>query len=189
MQVFENVPIQPRDAREASDVFYKQYQGDVSLNYENEVILTNEMYGENALPYVVPDNNVLVGHSTLHQRKDVGIREPRGDTCVIGRNTPVATGCSVCMLPAIIDLGAPNLNHLLQVIGSPKLNLPRYTQQLTLTWMPCPCLSLDAAGVAAEAGAAIKLSGGGASCVVCADMTFPHGFQMGDWQTPPHFEM
>lgn len=59
-QVFENVPIQPRDAREASDVFYKQGQGDCSLNYENEVILTNETYGENALPYVVPDNNVLV---------------------------------------------------------------------------------------------------------------------------------
>jgi len=59
-QVFENVPIQPRDAREASDVFYKQGQGDVSLNYENEVILTNETYGDGALPYVVPDNNVLV---------------------------------------------------------------------------------------------------------------------------------
>ena len=59
--MFENVPIQPRDAREASDVFYKQHQGDVSLNYENEVILTNEMYGADALPYVVPDNNVLVG--------------------------------------------------------------------------------------------------------------------------------
>ena len=59
-QVFENVPIQPRDAREASDCFYKQGQGDVSLNYENEVILTNETYGTNALPYVVPDNNVLV---------------------------------------------------------------------------------------------------------------------------------
>ena len=59
-QVFENVPIPPRDAREASDVFYKQGQGDVSLNYENEVILTNETYGDGALPYVVPDNNVLV---------------------------------------------------------------------------------------------------------------------------------
>jgi len=64
--VFENVPIQPRDAREASDVFYKQNQGDVSLNYENEVILTNETYGDKALPYVVPDNNVLVSHCFSH---------------------------------------------------------------------------------------------------------------------------
>lgn len=63
MQVFENVPVQPRDAREASDVFYKQNLGDVLLNYENEVRLTNATYGENALPYIVPDNNVRVGAS------------------------------------------------------------------------------------------------------------------------------
>ena len=59
--MFERVPVQPRDAREASDVFYKQGRGDVLLNYENEVVLTNEMYGpEAALPYIVPDNNVQV---------------------------------------------------------------------------------------------------------------------------------
>ena len=88
------MPIQPRDAREASDVFYKQNQGDVSLNYENEVILTNEMYGENALPYVVPDNNVLVSshpsHMSVHMTaccKDEVRRELRlhGDkfTCML----------------------------------------------------------------------------------------------------------
>ena len=60
MQVFENVPVQPRDAREASDAFYKQLMGDCLLNYENEVIMTNEAYKENAMPYVVPDNNVRV---------------------------------------------------------------------------------------------------------------------------------
>ena len=60
-QVFERVPVQPRDAREASDVFYKQNIGDALLNYENEVVLTNEMYGADAaLPYIVPDNNVNV---------------------------------------------------------------------------------------------------------------------------------
>ncbi len=35
--MFEHVPIQPRDAREASDVFYKQKTGDALLTYENEV--------------------------------------------------------------------------------------------------------------------------------------------------------
>lgn len=60
MQVFERVPVQPRDAREASDVFYKQGLGDVLLNYENEVVLTNETFGDKALPYIVPDNNVNV---------------------------------------------------------------------------------------------------------------------------------
>ena len=63
VQVFENVPVQPRDAREASDVFYKQNLGDVLLNYENEVRLTNDSYKENALPYIVPDNNVCVSAS------------------------------------------------------------------------------------------------------------------------------
>ncbi len=62
MQVFERVPVQPRDAREASDVFYKQGTGDVLLNYENEVYFTNRMYGpKDALPYIVPDRNIRVG--------------------------------------------------------------------------------------------------------------------------------
>ena len=37
-QVFDHVPVQPRDAREASDVFYKQEVGDALLTYENEVL-------------------------------------------------------------------------------------------------------------------------------------------------------
>ena len=61
VQVFERVPVQPRDAREASDVFYKQGTGDVLLNYENEVYFTNRMYGpKDALPYIVPDRNIRV---------------------------------------------------------------------------------------------------------------------------------
>lgn len=59
--MFERVLVQPRDAREASDVFYKQDTGDVLLNYENEVIFTNQQYGDkDKMPYVVPDNNVRV---------------------------------------------------------------------------------------------------------------------------------
>ena len=42
-QVFDNVVVQPRDAREASDVFYRQRIGDVLLTYENEVVLTNQV--------------------------------------------------------------------------------------------------------------------------------------------------
>lgn len=75
-KVFENVPIQPRDAREASDVFYKQGQGDVSLNYENEVILTNETYGDGALPYVVPDNNVLIEFPVAIVDKNIDRKKP-----------------------------------------------------------------------------------------------------------------
>ena len=53
-KIYQNVPVLPKDAREASDAFYKQGQGDVLLNYENEVILAKQK-GE-TLPYSVPTN-------------------------------------------------------------------------------------------------------------------------------------
>ncbi|MBW4464548.1 MAG: sulfate ABC transporter substrate-binding protein [Pegethrix bostrychoides GSE-TBD4-15B] len=57
--VFKNVPVLPKDAREATDVFFKQGQGDVLINYENEVLLAKQK-GEN-LPYVVPtDVNISI---------------------------------------------------------------------------------------------------------------------------------
>lgn len=58
-QVYENVPILTRDAREATDVFYKQGQGDVLINYENEIILAAEQGGQQ-LPYVIPEVNVSI---------------------------------------------------------------------------------------------------------------------------------
>lgn len=57
-KVYKNVPVLPKDAREATDVFFKQKQGDVLLNYENEVLLAKEK-GE-ALPYIVPDPNISI---------------------------------------------------------------------------------------------------------------------------------
>jgi sulfate/thiosulfate transport system substrate-binding protein len=56
--VFKNVPILPKDAREATDVFFKQGQGDVLINYENEVLLAKQK-GE-ALPFVIPDPNISI---------------------------------------------------------------------------------------------------------------------------------
>lgn len=57
--VFKNVPVLPKDAREASDVFYKQGQGNVLINYENEVLLAK--YEGESLPYVVPvDYNISI---------------------------------------------------------------------------------------------------------------------------------
>lgn len=56
--VFKNVPVLPKDAREATDVFFKQKQGDVLLNYENEVLLAKQK-GE-VLPYVIPDPNISI---------------------------------------------------------------------------------------------------------------------------------
>jgi sulfate/thiosulfate-binding protein len=58
-KVFKNAPVLPRDARESSDVFFKQGQGNVLINYENEMILANQK-GEK-LAYTVPtDYNISI---------------------------------------------------------------------------------------------------------------------------------
>ncbi|BAZ37068.1 thiosulfate-binding protein [Calothrix sp. NIES-4101] len=58
-QVFKNVPVLPKDAREASDAFYKKNQGDVLLNYENEVILAAQQ-GKTSPSYTVPQTNISI---------------------------------------------------------------------------------------------------------------------------------
>lgn len=58
-QVYKNVPILPKDAREASDVFFKQNQGDVLINYENEVILAAQQ-GEKGTFSVIPQTNISI---------------------------------------------------------------------------------------------------------------------------------
>lgn len=56
--VFSNVPVLPKDAREATDVFYQRGQGDVLINYENEVLLAAQK-GE-AQPFIIPDVNISI---------------------------------------------------------------------------------------------------------------------------------
>ncbi|BDA74601.1 Thiosulphate-binding protein [Rivularia sp. IAM M-261] len=58
-QVYRNVPVLPKDAREASDAFYKKNQGDVLLNYENEVILAGKQ-GKTSPSYIVPQVNISI---------------------------------------------------------------------------------------------------------------------------------
>lgn len=57
-QVFRNVPVLPRNAREATEVFYRQGQGDALINYENEVLLAQQQ-GQ-TLPYVIPQTNISI---------------------------------------------------------------------------------------------------------------------------------
>jgi sulfate transport system substrate-binding protein len=56
--VYKQVPVLPKDARESSDVFFKQNQGDVLLNYENELILATKKGEKN--DYVVPSVNISI---------------------------------------------------------------------------------------------------------------------------------
>jgi sulfate/thiosulfate transport system substrate-binding protein len=75
-KVYKNTPILTKDAREASNLFFQKNQGDVLINYENEVILA----GKNGtkLPYIVPQVNISIDNPVAVVDKNVdkhGTRE------------------------------------------------------------------------------------------------------------------
>ncbi|BAU11836.1 sulfate transport system substrate-binding protein [Leptolyngbya sp. NIES-3755] len=57
-RAYRNVAVLAKDARESTDAFSKQGQGDALINYENEVILAQQK-GEK-LEYVVPQTNISI---------------------------------------------------------------------------------------------------------------------------------
>ncbi|PSB21914.1 sulfate ABC transporter substrate-binding protein [Phormidesmis priestleyi ULC007] len=57
-QAFKNVAVLTKDAREATDAFSKQGQGDALINYENEIILAKSK-GEK-LEYTIPEVNISI---------------------------------------------------------------------------------------------------------------------------------
>lgn len=75
-QVFKNVPQLPKSAREATDLFFKQNQGDVLLSYENEVIYARQR-GENNAPYVVPKVNISIDNPVAIVDRNVDKRGTR----------------------------------------------------------------------------------------------------------------
>jgi sulfate transport system substrate-binding protein len=75
-KAYKNVVVLAKDARESTDAFAKQGQGDALVNYENEVILAKQK-GE-ALDFVVPDVNISIDTPTAVVDKNVdkhGTRE------------------------------------------------------------------------------------------------------------------
>ncbi len=66
--VYKNVPILPKDAREATDVFLKG-QGDALINYENELILAAQK-GKKA-EYLVPEINLSIDNPIAIVDKNV----------------------------------------------------------------------------------------------------------------------
>ncbi|MBD1940165.1 sulfate ABC transporter substrate-binding protein [Microcoleus sp. FACHB-68] len=67
--VYKNVPVLANNARQASELFFKQGKGDVLLNYEDEVIYA-EQNGQK-LPYVVPDINISIDNPVALVDKNV----------------------------------------------------------------------------------------------------------------------
>ena len=69
-QVFKNVPVWPKDAREATDTFFKQKQGDVLITYENEVIFAAQ-HGETGTFSVIPQVNISIDNPVTVVDKNV----------------------------------------------------------------------------------------------------------------------
>ncbi|WP_226889585.1 sulfate ABC transporter substrate-binding protein [Nostoc sp. MG11] len=75
-RVYKNIPVLTKDAREASNLFFQKGEGDVLINYENEVILAQ--IGGLKLPYVVPQVNISIDNPVTLVDKNVdkhGTRE------------------------------------------------------------------------------------------------------------------
>lgn len=75
-KVYQNIPVLTKDAREASDLFFQKGEGDVLINYENEVILSQKTGTKQ--PYTVPDINISIDNPVAIVDKNVdkhGTRE------------------------------------------------------------------------------------------------------------------
>jgi sulfate/thiosulfate transport system substrate-binding protein len=68
-KVYTNVPILTKDAREATDAFFKQGQGDALINYENEIILASQKGLK--VNYVIPEVNFSIDNPIAVVDKNV----------------------------------------------------------------------------------------------------------------------
>jgi sulfate transport system substrate-binding protein len=74
-KVYENAVVLARDAREASDAFFKQGQGDVLVTYENEAILVRQK-GE-PIKYTSPPLNISIDNPVAMVDKNVSKHQNR----------------------------------------------------------------------------------------------------------------
>ncbi|MBD2446256.1 sulfate ABC transporter substrate-binding protein [Nostoc sp. FACHB-152] len=68
-KVYKNTPTLTKDAREASDLFFQKNQGDVLINYENEIALAEN--NRVKLPYTVPQVNISIDNPVAIVDKNV----------------------------------------------------------------------------------------------------------------------
>lgn len=68
-KVYNNAPLLPKTARNASELFFKDGLGDVLLNYENEMILS--VQNGDKVSYVVPDVNMSIDNPVAVVDKNV----------------------------------------------------------------------------------------------------------------------
>nr|WP_322664331.1 sulfate ABC transporter substrate-binding protein [Dendronalium sp. ChiSLP03b]MDZ8208077.1 sulfate ABC transporter substrate-binding protein [Dendronalium sp. ChiSLP03b] len=69
-KVYKNAPVLPKTARNATDLFFKEGQGDALLNYENEMILSAAQ-DSGTFSYIVPDVNISIDNPVAVVDKNV----------------------------------------------------------------------------------------------------------------------
>lgn len=74
-KIYQNATVLAKDAREASDVFFKQGQGDVLITYENEAILIGQK-GE-PVSYISPPSNISIDFPVALVDKNVDKHQNR----------------------------------------------------------------------------------------------------------------
>ncbi|MEH1999352.1 MAG: sulfate ABC transporter substrate-binding protein [Nostoc sp.] len=68
-KVYNNAPLLPKTARNATELFFNDNKGDVLLNYENEMILS--VQNGKKISYVVPDINISIDNPVAVVDKNV----------------------------------------------------------------------------------------------------------------------
>ncbi|MEH2181561.1 MAG: sulfate ABC transporter substrate-binding protein [Nostoc sp.] len=68
-KVYNNAPLLPKTARNATELFFNDNQGDVLLNYENEMILLAK--NGKKISYIVPDINISIDNPIAVVDKNV----------------------------------------------------------------------------------------------------------------------
>lgn len=76
-KVFQNVQVLAKDAREATDMFLRQNQGDVLINYENELILAAQEGLTKDAYVIIPKVNISIDNAIAVVDKYVDRTETR----------------------------------------------------------------------------------------------------------------
>lgn len=76
-KVFQNVRVLAKDAREATDIFLRQSQGDVLINYENELILAAQEGLAKDAVVIIPKVNISIDNAIAVVDKYVDRRGTR----------------------------------------------------------------------------------------------------------------
>ena len=84
-KIYKKIPTLTKDAREASDLFFQQGQGDALITYENEVILAGTATNQPKTSYFVPPLNISIDNPVAIVDKNVDKHGTKGSSSSLCR--------------------------------------------------------------------------------------------------------